>query len=147
LLAAAVRRVGPPWWIAHGKGQMARLVGNELSTLWGVLGLESAMSKLAGVVCVVCIVVGLAAIAGIVGYAMCNESGHTGANPYLALAVFVPAAVVGVARVTAGRLWRLRAWPGLLAIAIGCAGVALLIYLDRTNTLLQYEVWLARGMP
>ncbi len=92
-------------------------------------------------------VVGLAAVGGIVWYAAQNDSGHTGANPWLALVVFVPAALVGVLHLVARRHRRLPAWPGMAAMVIGCGGVGLLVYLDWSNTLLEYGVWLDRGMP
>ena len=101
-------------------------------------------SAVAGVV-VLSVVAGLVVFAAIVAYAMLNDSGHTAVNPYLALWVFTP--VLGAGCVAVCQRRRLAVRLGILAIGAGCAGVALLVFLDQSNTLLQYEVWISRGMP
>ena len=90
---------------------------------------------------------GLAAITAIVIYTVQNDSGHTGFNPYLALAMFVPVAVVGILHLAILRSSGAARLFAIFAIVIGIAGVGLLIYLDQSNTLVQYEVWCERGMP
>ncbi|MHC4607370.1 MAG: hypothetical protein ACYTAF_10655 [Planctomycetota bacterium] len=86
-------------------------------------------------------------ISAILFYCRQNDSGHTGLDPYHALAFFVPLAAAGAAhfvyslRKGEGKL------AGLIALVTGLAGVALLVYLDVSNTLLPYEVWIRRGMP
>ncbi len=91
------------------------------------------------------IVVGLVSFGAIVVYTVQNDSGHTGFNPYLALAVFIPVVGAGCAALCLKR--RSSVWPGIVAIGVGCAGVALLVCLDQGNILLEYEVWIDRGMP
>lgn len=86
-------------------------------------------------------------LAGIVLYTMGNASGHTGWEPFTSLAVFVPAALAG-----GGMLGFRRSMPevkrvGAIALAVGLAGIALVVWLDRTNRLVQYERWIRRGMP
>jgi len=90
---------------------------------------------------------GLLAGVGIAAWAAWDDSRHTGVDPWLALVLFVPVAVAGLAHVAVARRWRLSRRLGLLALAVGGAGIGLLLYLDRTDALLQYEVWIERGMP
>ncbi len=68
-------------------------------------------------------------------------------DPYLALVVFVPVLATGSTGIVILNKRQLPLWPCVLAIAAGCIGIILLLYLDKTNTLLQYDVWLKRGMP
>ena len=70
---------------------------------------------------------GLTVIAAILVYANVNGSGHTAFNPYSALMVFGPVTIV-------------------VGVVVGVIGSGLLVYLDRSNTLLQYEIWIQRGM-
>lgn len=88
---------------------------------------------------------GAAAIAAMLAYAAGNASGHTSFNPWSLLAIFVPLLAAGILS---------RGWRGsshrrssLFAILIGGAGIALLTWFDLGNVLLQYEVWIRRGMP
>ena len=77
-------------------------------------------------------------------YAIANESGHTSFDPWTGLEVFVPSLILGLARLALqgrGDLW------GWMAIAAGTAGIILLAWLDHSCVLLQYEVWIDRGMP
>lgn len=83
---------------------------------------------------------------GIIAYTLDNESGHTGIDPYLALVVFVPAAVTGVIQLALSGSLGLPRWPGLAAVFFSVFGIGLLVYLDVSNTLLQYEVWVSRGL-
>jgi hypothetical protein len=80
-------------------------------------------------------------------YTLLNGSGHTSINPYSALTVFVPVATVGIITLLLRRKWKLPLLICIATVAVGCAGILLLVYLDRSNSLLQYEVWLNRGMP
>jgi hypothetical protein len=90
---------------------------------------------------------GLALILAITVYAVQNKSGHTGMNPYRGLALFIPIALAGVICLLAS--WRSPGakWPAVVALLTGMLGVGLLVYLDITNTLLEYGVWIDRGMP
>ncbi len=90
---------------------------------------------------------GIAALVVIVAYTIQNDSGHSSFNPYLALVIFVPILAFGLAYFLSFRGTPGAKWCGILAVIVGIAGIALLVYLDRTNTLLQYEVWIHRGMP
>jgi hypothetical protein len=58
------------------------------------------------------------------------------------VAVFIPTIVLGA--VVIGRRQFV---AGVLAISVGASGLALLTYIDRTNTMVQYDRWLSRGMP
>lgn len=83
-----------------------------------------------------------AAIFEIGSYIQGSNSNHTSFEPWLLLVVFVPTTIFGVAA--------LRAKPrlaGVFAILIGIAGIAILAYIDATNTMVQYDRWLQRGMP
>ena len=86
-----------------------------------------------------------AAIILILLYLQINTSGHTGINPNLANLFFIPAVLAGCFNIISRRSDRL--WGGVIAAFTGVAGITLLIYLDRSNTLLQYETWFRRGMP
>ncbi len=95
----------------------------------------------------VAIVIGLIVIGTTGIYAFTNDSGHTGVSPYLALAVFIPVVITGAVCTFVRMKVRGSLVCSLLAVLIGCGGIVLLIYLDRSNILLQYDVWLLRGMP
>ena len=88
---------------------------------------------------------GTAAITLILLYLQINRSGHTGLNPYLANVVFIPALIAGCVSLISRRGDTLR--DGIVSLFAGAAGITLLIWLDRSNTLLQYETWIRRGMP
>ncbi len=94
-----------------------------------------------------CSFAGLTLILAIVVYTAQNGSGHTGMNPYLGLWLFVPIALAGMVRLLVS--WRAPGakWPALASLLTGMLGIGLLAYLDITNTLLEYGVWLDRGMP
>lgn len=91
--------------------------------------------------------VGGATLAGLIGYAAWNRSGHTGLDPYCALAIFIPVLLIGVMAGLGGDRAGARPGAGLVAIIVGLAGIVLLVWLDHSNTLLPYEKWLARGLP
>ena len=80
-------------------------------------------------------------------YTVQNDSGHTGIDPYRSLAVFVPVAIIGLIHLAVVRSPGHHRWLAASAFTIGLLGVVFLVYLDRSNTLLQYEVWIERGMP
>ena len=90
---------------------------------------------------------GLNALSAVLGYAVANESRHTGWEPYSLLFGFVPLILGGVSAVLARRRQPVLSTPGLVAIAIGILGLLVLIYLDQSNRLVQYNRWLQRGMP
>ncbi len=106
-----------------------------------------SQKKIATGAVVLAALAGLAAIAAILVYARRNGSGHTGMSPYVALALFVPVVVAGALHLTLLRGSGAAKWCGVCAILVGIAGVGLLVYLDQSNTLVQYEVWIERGMP
>ena len=96
---------------------------------------------------ILCNSVGFLTLCAILAYAAQNHSGHTGLNPYLALAVFVPLGITGLSFLLMIPCpWR-HHWLSVSAILIGLFGVMFLVYLDQSNTLLRYEVWIDRGMP
>jgi peptidoglycan/LPS O-acetylase OafA/YrhL len=84
---------------------------------------------------------GFAAIIAMVAYAASHSSGHTGWEPFTTLWLFIPLAVAGaVSLKKSGR-------PAAFALGIGLAGISLVVCLDQTNRLVQYERWVKRGMP
>lgn len=97
-----------------------------------------------------------AALAGIIGtlsllfiiaWTLRSGSGHTSVSPYMGLFSFIPVLSVGIcSRVAARKHPATVKWSYLAAVS-GIAGILLLLYLDLSNTLLQYEVWIERGMP
>jgi len=105
------------------------------------------MKKILAVMSVGAAVGGLLALAVIVAYAIHNDSGHTGVDPYWGLVVFLPVTIVGVVHILGARMLGLPRWLGVPAVVVGCAGIAFLVYLDQSNTLLQYEVWISHSMP
>lgn len=90
---------------------------------------------------------GLVTITTILLYALQNASGHCGFSPWLSLLVFVPLLLAGILGLLRSRGDRTLRTSALLAVTIALLGVLLLVYLDVSNTLLRYEVWVVRGMP
>jgi hypothetical protein len=90
---------------------------------------------------------GAIAIALIAGYAARNDSGHTGWEPFTSLILFVPLAVLGAVCLALRHRFPCIAQASVCALLVGLAGVALIVTLDRTNRLVQYERWIHRGMP
>lgn len=88
---------------------------------------------------------GVIAIVFIVGYTARNSSGHTGWEPFTSFILFVPLVVTGA--ICLRQRFAGLARPGVCALVVGLAGVALVITLDRTNRLVQYERWIHRGHP
>jgi hypothetical protein len=78
-----------------------------------------------------------------VTYIRSSDSNHTGVDPWLLAVVFIPTVVLGVVAVKGRRA----ILTGLVALLIGAGGLAMLTYIDRTNTMIYYERWLDRGMP
>lgn len=91
--------------------------------------------------------VGAIAIVLIVGYAARNSSGHTGWEPFASLILFVPLAVVGAVCFAMQHRSIGIARASVCMSAVGLAGIALIIALDRTNRLVQYDRWIHKGMP
>ena len=89
---------------------------------------------------------GIVLLLSIAVYAFNNDSGHSSANPYLALALFVPLVIDGLLCLVFSLGTQEPRWVSMCAIATGIAGVVFLVWLDKSNTLLQYEVWLVRNM-
>ena len=79
-------------------------------------------------------------------YAFDNDSGHSAASPYLALAFFIPLVVDGFLNWVFSRGTDEPLWVSLCAIITGIVGILFLVWLDKSNTLVQYEVWLVRKM-
>ena len=80
-------------------------------------------------------------------YTLSNESGHSGFAPYWCIAVFIPAALVGTINLVSSKPQATPWIPGIAALLAGIIGSAYLVYLDASNTLLPYQVWIERGMP
>ncbi len=93
------------------------------------------------------VALGVISIALIAGYAARNSSGHTGWEPFTSLILFVPLAVVGAVCLAMRHRFTGIARASVCALAVGLAGVALVVTLDRTNRLVQYDRWIHRGMP
>jgi len=93
------------------------------------------------------VALGIIGIALIAGYAARNSSGHTGWEPFTSLILFVPLAVVGAVCFAMRHRFTGIARPSVYALTVGLAGVALIITLDRTNCLVQFDRWIQRGMP
>jgi hypothetical protein len=90
---------------------------------------------------------GVVALALIAGYAARNSAGHTGWEPLTALGLFVPLAITGAVCFAMRHRFTGIARASVCALAVGLAGVALIIALDRANRLVQYDRWIHRGMP
>jgi len=89
--------------------------------------------------------IGLLLVGLIAAYCVGNDSGHTGFDPYIALAFYVPFLALGLTEfmdVKGGNRS-----VGMLAVAISILGIAFLLFLDMTNTLVGYERWVKRGLP
>jgi len=90
---------------------------------------------------------GVAAIALIADYAARNDSGHTAWEPFSSLILFLPLVLVGTVCFVARNRLAGVARASVCALAVGLAGVALIVILDRINRLVQYDRWIYRGMP
>ena len=90
---------------------------------------------------------GTAAIALIASYAAYNDSGHTGWEPFTALILFVPLAIVGAVCYEVRRRFTGITRASVCAVVVGLAGVIFVAWLDHTNRLVQYDRWIERGMP
>jgi hypothetical protein len=120
------------------------LAGNSVRVFWNE---EILMVKVLVFGLWSLVALGLAAIVLISGYAVQNGAGHTSLDPFIALVLFVPLVFAGAL----GFILR-RKFPGMVrvsvcALVVGVAGVALIVTLDRTNRLVQYDRWIKRGMP
>src|SRR5215212_6308594 len=90
---------------------------------------------------------GVVAIALIGGYAASNSSGHTGWEPFTSLILFVPLVVVGAFCFAMRHRFKGITRASMCALVVGLAGIALVVTLDHTNRLVQYDRWIHRGMP
>jgi hypothetical protein len=97
-----------------------------------------------GVVCWIAAVASCLTAAPLLWYLHQNQSNHTAFEPWLLSFVFVPTTIVGIVHLSRTRRVTL---SGAIAFVIGVLGFTLLIYIDQTNRMLQYERWLSRGMP
>lgn len=79
----------------------------------------------------------------IAAYAYSNESGHSGANPYCSLFLFVPLLLIGLAAIRNSCMRK----QAIAAVGIATLSIVFVLILDRTNTLLEYGKWIERGMP
>lgn len=96
------------------------------------------------------ILISLMGIIGIIflsSYNYINKTNHTSVDPYIALLIFIPVTLIGLIEFLINLKKKSTRWLAIVSILIGLAGILLLIYLDKSNTLLQYEVWIKRGMP
>lgn len=87
--------------------------------------------------------VSLAAIGCAGWYVFQNRSGHTGFEPWLLSAVFVPSGLLGVCGYFSGASRR----ASFVAGIAGLLGLGMLLYFDWGNILLSYDRWIERGMP
>lgn len=85
-------------------------------------------------------------VGSLVAYTIRNESGHSGFEPYIALAVFIPVTAVGLVQIFFQRKDRSAMLWGVIALVVGLAGIALLVYLDKSGTLVYYEEFTTRGL-
>jgi drug/metabolite transporter (DMT)-like permease len=90
-------------------------------------------------------VIGLCIEAAIAVYAFAvNDSGHTGAEPFVAFLYFVPLLCVAVFVLWTRHLSKRTA---LFSASVAIVGILLVVLLDATNMLVQYERWAKRGLP
>jgi len=82
-------------------------------------------------------------LAVLTAYWLTNDSKHTSFEPWLLLAVFIPGFVIGSTFCVVPSCRPSGAWTFIASLL----GIALLFYLDRSNSLLQYDRWIQRGMP
>ena len=87
----------------------------------------------------------LVAVIGL--YALSNTSGHTGVNLYASYVIFMPAVILGIVIVAVAGFRKQLLLPGIFLFAGGMLGILLVLYLDQSNTLMQYDTWIKRGMP
>jgi hypothetical protein len=113
----------------------------------GPLGLITCMARFLSFCLWSSAALGAVAIALISGYAAHNGSGHTGWEPFTSFILFVPLALMGAVSFALRRRFTGIVRPGVIALAMGVTGMALIIYLDRTNRLVQHDRWVQRGMP
>ena len=73
-------------------------------------------------------------------YVLKNNSGHTGFNLNWLYLFFIPLTLFGIIKIKNNKL-------AITSIFLGILGIGSLAYLDKTNTLLQYNIWVERGMP
>lgn len=89
--------------------------------------------------------VGLIEVAAIAIYAfVINDSGHTAVEPFLSYLFFIPLLVISIF------VWRknhLLRRVAMLTASIALLGIVLIVVLDVTNYLVQYDRWLKRGLP
>ena len=85
----------------------------------------------------------MAVLGLLVAYVAEKDSNHTALEPWLLTVVFVPTTLLG----GVSAFNRDLRFAAAIAIGAGIAGMSCLAYLDITNTLLQYDRWIERGMP
>ena len=73
-------------------------------------------------------------------YVLKNNSGHTGLNINWLYLFFIPLTLFGIINIKNHKM-------AAASIFLGILGTSSLAYLDKTNTLLQYNIWVERGMP
>jgi hypothetical protein len=85
----------------------------------------------------------LAVLGALIAYAIRNGTGHTGFEPWFLSVVFAVSLIIGFAALFSSR----SRTAAIVTCTAGIAGLALLLFLDHFNLLLQYDRWLQRGMP
>ena len=93
------------------------------------------------------VIVGFGIVIALMGYVLINPSHHTAWNPYALYIVLIPLFVIGLISSVVHRNKWPQLVPALLLILASLAGLVLILVLDKTNHLLQYEEWVRRGMP
>ena len=73
-------------------------------------------------------------------YVLKNNSGHTGLNLNWFYLYFIPLTLFGIIKFKKHKMTA-------ASILLGILGAGSLVYLDKTNTLLEYNIWIERGMP
>lgn len=89
---------------------------------------------------------GVALLGLFILYTITNTTGQTAFNPYWGLLFFIPQALLGIWIIffSADKHHTYR--YSAIALLVGLAGIALLVYLDTSNTLVEYNTWLQRHM-
>gem|GEM_PF-4576354 len=84
-------------------------------------------------------------IASLVAFTFRNDSGQCAFSPYIALTVFIPVLVTGLVQIIFQRRDHSAVFWGASALFMGLAGIVLLVYLDRSETLVHYDEQIVRG--
>lgn len=80
-------------------------------------------------------------IVAMLWYVMHSDSPHTAFDPYGTFAIFLPLGMAAAAAFKTNRK------ASAVALTVAIFGIALVVVLDQTNRLVQYDRWVNRGMP